>query len=67
LKVLITTYDVGSVGLDLHKACNCVILTAPGRSWSQEAQAAGRALRVCQMSFFVGAVTWQLGPRTSSS
>lgn len=51
LKVLITTYDVGSVGLNLHKACNCVILTAPGRSWSQEAQAAGRALRVCQMSF----------------
>ncbi|KAJ6177996.1 hypothetical protein N7519_008457 [Penicillium mononematosum] len=46
LKVLIMTYDVGSVGLNLHKACNCVILTAPSRSWSQEAQATGRALRI---------------------
>lgn len=47
LRVLITTYDMGSVGLNLHHACNRVILTSPGRSWAQEAQAAGRALRVC--------------------
>ncbi|KAJ5181125.1 hypothetical protein N7491_000679 [Penicillium cf. griseofulvum] len=46
LRVLITTYDIGSVGLNLHHACNRVILTSPGRSWAQEAQAAGRALRI---------------------
>ncbi|OQE93034.1 hypothetical protein PENNAL_c0006G04773 [Penicillium nalgiovense] len=33
LKILMT-YDVGSVGLNLHKARNCVVLTTPGRSWS---------------------------------
>lgn len=47
LKVMIMTYDVGSVGLNLHEACDRVILSAPGRSWNHEAQAAGRCLRVC--------------------
>ncbi|KGO68052.1 Helicase, C-terminal [Penicillium expansum] len=46
LKVLIMTYDVGSVGLNLHQACGRVILSAPGKSWNHEAQAAGRCLRI---------------------
>ena len=43
LSVMIITYDIGSVGLNLHKACNMAV---PGNSWSQEAQAYGRCLRV---------------------
>lgn len=35
LQVLIITYDLGWLGLNLHEACNCVILTAPGINWSQ--------------------------------
>lgn len=46
LKVLVITYDIGLVGLNLHTACNLVVLSAPGKSWSQEAQAFGRCLRV---------------------
>lgn len=50
LKVLIITYDIGSVGLNLHQACNLVVLSAPGKSWSAEAQAFGRCMRVCSLS-----------------
>jgi hypothetical protein len=49
LNVMIMTYDVGSVGLNLHEACDRVILSAPGKSWNHEAQAAGRCLRVCNL------------------
>jgi SNF2 family DNA or RNA helicase len=49
LKVMIITYDIGPVGLNLHKACDFVILCAPGRNWSQEAQAFGRCLPVCSL------------------
>ncbi|KAJ5487133.1 hypothetical protein N7530_001433 [Penicillium desertorum] len=45
LKVMIITYNIGSVGLNLHEACDFVILSAPGRNWSQEAQAFGRCLQ----------------------
>lgn len=46
-KVMIMTYDVGGVGLNLHHACNRVVLASLGRSRAQEAQLAGRCLRVC--------------------
>lgn len=46
LKVMVITYDIGSTGLNLHKACNLVVLAAPGNSRSQEAQAFGQCLRV---------------------
>lgn len=46
LQVLIITYDLGPLGLYLHEACNCIILTAPGINWTQEARAAGRCLWV---------------------
>ncbi|KAJ5326908.1 Helicase C-terminal [Penicillium brevicompactum] len=49
LSVMIITYDIGSVGLNLHKACNMAVPAAPGNSWSQEAQAYGRCLRVTSM------------------
>ncbi|KAJ5188427.1 SNF2-like protein [Penicillium cf. griseofulvum] len=32
LKIIITTYDIGSVGLNLYEACDLVILSALGRS-----------------------------------
>ncbi|KAL2703928.1 hypothetical protein AAEP93_004999 [Penicillium crustosum] len=46
LKVLIITHSIGSVGLNLHEACDVVILSTPGRSWGHEAQAFGRCLRI---------------------
>ncbi|KAL3464256.1 hypothetical protein BJX64DRAFT_286678 [Aspergillus heterothallicus] len=45
-KVLIMLYDVGAVGLNLHKACNRVIIASLPRSRAQESQLAGRALRI---------------------
>ncbi|KXG53232.1 uncharacterized protein PGRI_002820 [Penicillium griseofulvum] len=45
IKVLIITYNIGSVCLNLHEACVLVILSTPGRSWDNEAQAFGRCLR----------------------
>lgn len=47
LKILIMTYDVGAVGLNLHHACNRVIILDPGASRAAESQLAGRALQVC--------------------
>lgn len=32
LRVLIMTYDVGTVGLNLHVACDRIILSSPGKS-----------------------------------
>ncbi|KAJ6162488.1 SNF2-like protein [Penicillium canescens] len=49
LRVLVMTYDVGTVGLNLHVACDRVILLSPGRSWGQESQAIGRCLRVTSL------------------
>jgi hypothetical protein len=46
LRVLIMLYDVGAVGLNLHKACNRVVIASLPRSRAQESQLAGRALRV---------------------
>jgi SNF2 family DNA or RNA helicase len=46
LKVLIMLYDVGAVGLNLHKACNRVVIASLPRSRAQESQLGGRALRV---------------------
>jgi hypothetical protein len=46
LKVLIMLYDVGAVGLNLHKSCNRVVIASIPRSRCQESQLAGRALRV---------------------
>jgi hypothetical protein len=45
-KVLIMMFDVGATGLNLHKACNRVLITSVARSYAQESQVAGRALRV---------------------
>jgi hypothetical protein len=50
LKVLILMYDVGGAGLNLHGACNDVLLLSIGGSRAQEAQVAGRALRVCRLT-----------------
>ena len=46
LKVLIMMYEVGAVGLNLHIACNRVLIASVARSRGQESQLAGRALRV---------------------
>ncbi|RDW62917.1 uncharacterized protein DSM5745_10028 [Aspergillus mulundensis] len=46
LKVLIMLYDVGSIGLNLHKACNHVVIASLPRSRGQESQLAGRASRI---------------------
>jgi hypothetical protein len=46
LQVIIMMYDVGAVGLNLHKACNRVLILSVPRNYSQEEQLAGRALRV---------------------
>ncbi|CEL03222.1 hypothetical protein ASPCAL04379 [Aspergillus calidoustus] len=46
LRVLIMLYDVGAVGLNLHKACNRVVIASLPRSRAQESQLAGRALRI---------------------
>jgi hypothetical protein len=46
LKVLIMTYEVGAVGLNLHEACDRVATTSIGRSRPQESQQAGRVCRV---------------------
>ncbi|KAI9376376.1 hypothetical protein BJX61DRAFT_490486 [Aspergillus egyptiacus] len=46
LTVLIMMYDVAAVGLNLHKACNRVLITSLPRSRAQESQLAGRALRI---------------------
>lgn len=56
LRVLIMQYDTGGCGLNLHKACNRVILLEAGRSRSQEHQLAGRAKRVrlAERSFCTG-------------
>lgn len=45
-KCIIMMYDVGAVGLNLHHACNRVLMTSPARAFAQEEQLAGRALRV---------------------
>lgn len=46
LKVLIMMYDVGAIGLNLHEACNKVVLLSIPRNRGQEEQTGGRALRV---------------------
>lgn len=46
LKVLIMMYDVGAVGLNLHTACDTVLIASIPRSRGQESQLAGHALRV---------------------
>lgn len=46
LKVLIMTYDVEAVGLNLHEACNRVLILDPAISRAAESQLAGRALKV---------------------
>ncbi|KAL3451976.1 hypothetical protein BJX65DRAFT_267271 [Aspergillus insuetus] len=46
LRVLIMLYDVGAGGLNLHKACNRVVIASLPRSRAQESQLAGRALRM---------------------
>ena len=45
-KVLIMMFDVGAVGLNLHQACNKVVITSVARAYAQEGQVAGRILRV---------------------
>ncbi|OQE88653.1 hypothetical protein PENNAL_c0016G02803 [Penicillium nalgiovense] len=45
LQVLVMTYDVGTVGLNLYMACDRVTLSSSGRSWEQESQVIGRCLR----------------------
>ncbi|KAL4950051.1 hypothetical protein BDW69DRAFT_202403 [Aspergillus filifer] len=45
-RVLIMLYDVGAVGLNLHKAYNRVIVASLPRSRAQESQLAGRASRI---------------------
>jgi hypothetical protein len=44
--VLIMTYEVGAVRLNLHDACDRVAITSIGRSRPQESQQAGRVCRV---------------------
>ncbi|OBT82958.1 hypothetical protein VE02_08180 [Pseudogymnoascus sp. 03VT05] len=46
VKVLIMLFDVGAVGLNLHTACDEVLIATVARSHAQEAQVAGRVLRV---------------------
>ncbi|KAL4904918.1 hypothetical protein BDW74DRAFT_23703 [Aspergillus multicolor] len=46
LKVLIMLYDVNSIGLNLHKACNRVVIASLPRSRGQESQLEGRAFRI---------------------
>ncbi|OBT86897.1 hypothetical protein VE02_03857 [Pseudogymnoascus sp. 03VT05] len=45
-RVLVMLYDVGAVGLNLHMACNEVLILSVARARAQEAQVGGRALRV---------------------
>jgi hypothetical protein len=45
-KVLIMMYDVGAVGLNLQFACDRVFIASIAKMRSQEAQVAGRVLRV---------------------
>lgn len=45
-KVLIMMYDVGAVGLNLQPACNRVFISTIAKMRAQEAQVAGRVLRV---------------------
>lgn len=51
LKVLIMLYDVGAVGLNLHKACDRVLILSIPRSRCQESQLAGRSFRVSLLSY----------------
>ena len=54
LKVMIMMYDVGGAGLNLHLACNSVLLLSIARSKAQETQIAGRALRVsCSKPLYI--------------
>lgn len=55
LKCLIMMYDVGAVGLNLHTACNRVLIASIGRSFALEEQLCGRALR--ESTFVLHALT----------
>jgi hypothetical protein len=55
LKCLIMMYDVGAVGLNLHLACNRVLIASVGRSFALEEQLCGRALR--ESTFVTHALT----------
>ncbi|KAJ5619498.1 hypothetical protein N7510_003482 [Penicillium lagena] len=46
IQCLIMTYDVGAIGLNLHEACNRVVITSIGINRAQESQLAGRILRI---------------------
>ena len=48
LKVLIMMYDVGAYGLNLHEACNRILITSIARSFALEEQLCGRTNRVSQ-------------------
>jgi hypothetical protein len=48
LKLLIMTYEVGAVGLNLHESCDQAVISSIARSRPQESQLAGR---VCWVSF----------------
>ncbi|CRL18611.1 DNA/RNA helicase, C-terminal [Penicillium camemberti] len=45
LKILIITYNIASVGLNLHEACALPFYPLPA-TWGHEAQAFGRCLRI---------------------
>lgn len=51
VQVVIMTFDVGAVGLNLHGACNRALITTPARSIAQEDQFLGRASRVSATPF----------------
>ncbi|KAH0288518.1 hypothetical protein KCU62_g5009, partial [Aureobasidium sp. EXF-3399] len=46
LKVLIMMYDVGAYGLNLHEACNRILITSIARSFALEEQLCGRTNRI---------------------
>lgn len=45
-RVLIMLYDVGAVGLNLHKACNRCLILSLARTYNQEEQGSRRLERV---------------------
>jgi hypothetical protein len=44
--VLIFTYEVDTMSLNLHEACDGVVLSGSGQIWGQKSQAYERYLRV---------------------
>ncbi|KAH0346279.1 hypothetical protein KCU83_g7430, partial [Aureobasidium melanogenum] len=46
LKVLIMMYDVGAYGLNLHEACNRILITSIARAFALEEQLCGRTNRI---------------------